>query len=106
MSFTLSFKDLFEDHDSDRISSLFWSNPFDNYSKDNIIFGAQFLNKFTLSVFNYEKKQIHLYSDDIKIKLTSQNNINILIIIIIIGKLSFTILINIFILLHNKTVPQ
>lgn len=102
MSFTLSFRDLFEAHNRSHINSLFWSNPFDNYNKDNIIFGAQFLNKFKLSIFNYETKQIHLYSDSIKVKLTKENIINMIIIKIIIVLLLFTILIYMFIILRTK----
>lgn len=84
ITFEISFNDmivslplmkLFEKSVSrDRLISMIYNNPSIYYSKYDIILGGHFFMIFNYTVFDYENKQIKLYSDSISIQMIGSDS--------------------------------
>lgn len=100
---TISFKinELFKKTSLKEWKSLFISNPYSEYG-ESIILGSLFLRTFQFSVFDYENKQVQLYSNTINIIMNSGINNYSKIILILITVMTFVISIYLFFLHLNK----
>ena len=53
----------------DRLVSIIYSNPSVYYSNYDFVFGSHFFKLFNYTVFDYENKEINMYSNSISINM-------------------------------------
>lgn len=98
MKFNITIKNLFMKISNGRVSK-FMSRPEEPFNS-SVVFGNAFIKLFNYTVFDYEEKQIELYSDFMKIEMKNQIDNKKEIVLIIYVLILIQCFINIFFLLY------
>ena len=62
----------------DRLVSIVYSNPSVYYSNYDFVFGSHFFKLFNYTVFDYENKEINMYSNSISINMIEAHSFSII----------------------------